>query len=64
MSVENAKPGEIFVDPNGKRWFCYGICHEPMVFMEEETPGEDAIPVRKFGGVTGAMWRGFERANE
>jgi hypothetical protein len=62
--MKDARPGDKFRDTNGKLWFCYGICYEPMVFMEEEDAPKDAPPARLFGGINGAMWHGFKRIDE
>ena len=58
----DAKPGEIYVDKEGKRWRVYGICREPMLFVEEDEPSPPNPVVRKMGGVSGIMWEGFKLA--
>lgn len=35
MTVSDAKPADIYVDPQGKLWRCVGICTEPTVIFEE-----------------------------
>jgi len=75
--MDDAKPGDIYVDAQGKLWRVTGTWREPTVEVEEIEPhavletkpacdGEQA-PMPSFvrrtmsGGVSGLMWDNFKR---
>lgn len=60
-SVHDAQPSDVYVDDSGKLWRVVGVCGEPTVIMQEVETAEPESPVRKNGGVSGLMWRGFKR---
>lgn len=61
MSVHDAKLDDLYVDDAGKLWRVVALCGEPTVHVQEvETMMPDS-PVRRSGGVSGLMWRGFKR---
>lgn len=57
MTVRDALPMDIYVDPQGKLWRCVGICSEPTVIFEEveghtpEPPGQWAVAGIAAGGL-------------
>ncbi|WP_424137426.1 hypothetical protein [Roseomonas chloroacetimidivorans] len=62
MSVHDAKPGDVYADANGKLWRVIGVWHDPTVEVEEVEPERMLSPKqRRFGGVGGLMWQGFQR---
>jgi hypothetical protein len=61
MSVHDAEPSDIYVDDSGKLWRVVGVCGEPTVIVEEIEPASPESPVRRHGGVSGVMWRGWKR---
>ena len=61
MSIRDAQPYDIYVDANGKLWRCIGTCSEPTVIMEEIEADINVARARKTGGVSGRMWKGWER---
>jgi hypothetical protein len=54
--VRDAKPGDIYVDSDGRLYRVTGIFQTPTVEMTQ-IEGEK----RLFGGVGGLMWQGFKR---
>jgi len=63
MSVNDAKPNDIYVDSDGKLWRVVGICGEPTVTMQEIESATPDSPIRKSGGVSGYMWSSFKRVH-
>jgi hypothetical protein len=61
-SIHDAKPQDVYVDKSGKLWRVVGTWSMPTVVVEEiEPPDPGETPVRRHGGVNGAMWDGFKR---
>lgn len=67
MSVHTAKPGDIYLDKDGKPWTVTSRCDEPMVtavrlyIQEEVHPHQAEVNSRQSGGVSGAMWTGWKK---
>ncbi len=62
MSIHDAQPSDVYADQDGKLWRVVSICGEPTVCVQEIEPNATSeTPQRRSGGVSGYMWRGFER---
>jgi hypothetical protein len=59
--IHDAEPSDIYVDEAGKLWRVVGVVGEPSVIVEEIETKTPDNPVRKNGGVSGLMWRGWKR---
>lgn len=62
--IHNSKPGDVFVDPEGKLWRVIGTCNEPTVHMREIEPRSITNPQDIRGGIGGLMWVGFKKIYE
>lgn len=62
MSVQDAKPSDLYVDATGKVWRVVSVCTEPTVTVQEvEKTRGHANPIQKSGGISALMWEGFKR---
>jgi hypothetical protein len=63
MSVHDARPGDVYVDSNGKLWRVVWVCDQPTLSMKAIEPESCAsVSERKAeGAITGLMWNGFKR---
>lgn len=67
MSVHDARPGDVYVDADGKLWRVVSVCDQPSVTVEEieRDPERPPLPagmkIRRSGGVSGLMWQNYER---
>lgn len=59
--MHDAKLGDIYIDAQNKLWRVRGRCDQPMVFLEEVEPAENATKRELAGGIDGLMWNGFKR---
>lgn len=69
--MNDAEPGDIYVDEYGKLWRVKLFCPTPSVTVEEVEPSPDTSAGSRLGfhtpkhemrgGVGGAMWNGFKR---
>lgn len=61
IDAKNAKVGDMLADESGKVWRVYGLCSEPVVFIEELEPDDAENKIRWIGGITGQMWHRMSR---
>lgn len=59
--VQDAEPGDVYVDAKGTLWRVIGSCHEPTVIVQSIENDSIAEAKRMSGGVSGVMWQGFTR---
>lgn len=60
-NIRDAELDDIYIDGDGKLWRVIAICGEPTVHVQEIESKSPQSPVTKLGGISGAMWLGFER---
>lgn len=62
MSVHDAKPGDIYVDNDGKLWRVLWTLAQPSIGVEAIEPRDvDGAKEVLQGGISGIMWEGFKR---
>lgn len=61
MSVHDAELDDVYVDEQGKLWRVVALCGEPTVHVQEIETSTPESPVKRSGGVSGVMWRGWRR---
>lgn len=62
-AIEDAQPGDVYVDEHGILWSIVGLIREPAIVARRMIVSgvEDDKHEKIVGGVSGTMWDGFKR---